>query len=151
MDSHPQRELRGPQLPFPGTGTVISAENRAIIESSTRVIERTNAAPSRTADWGTMASPMGPIVVDSDAPPSLGGLPEPQVSKNLFAAGPISPIVARGFAPRPSDPVLPQAAPMCQCARGPCVRLAQVCSATVCSAGGWLLMPRLPPGAGVGC
>ena len=36
---------------------------------------------------------MGPIVVDSGTPPSLGGLPEPQVRKNLFAAGPISPIV----------------------------------------------------------
>ena len=52
-----------------------------------------NAAPSRTADWGTMASPTGPIVVNSGTPPSLGGLPEPQVRKNLFAAGPISPIV----------------------------------------------------------
>ena len=93
VDSHPQRELRGPQLPFPDTGTVISAENRAIMESSSRVIERTNAAASRTADWGTMASPMGPIVVDSGTPPSLKGLPEPQVRKNLFAAGPISPIV----------------------------------------------------------
>ena len=40
-----------------------------------------------------MASPMGPIVVDSGTPPSLGGLPEPQVRKNLFAAGPITPIV----------------------------------------------------------
>ena len=76
-----------------GSGTVISAENQAIIDSSTSVIERTNAAPSRTADWGTMALPMGPIVVHSDTPPSLGGLPETQVRKNLFAAGPISPIV----------------------------------------------------------
>ena len=40
-----------------------------------------------------MASPMGPIVVDSGTPPSLGGLPEPQVRKNQLAAGPISPIV----------------------------------------------------------
>ena len=40
-----------------------------------------------------MASPMAPIVVDSDTPPSLGRLPEPQVGKNPFAAGPISPIV----------------------------------------------------------
>ena len=40
-----------------------------------------------------MASPMGPIVADSGTPPSLGGLPEPQVRKNLYAAGPISPIV----------------------------------------------------------
>ena len=76
-----------------GSGTVTSAENRAVIDLSTGVIERTNAAPSRAADWGTMASPMGPIVVDSGTPPSLGGLPEPQVRKNLFAAGPISPIV----------------------------------------------------------
>ena len=76
-----------------GSGTVTSAENRAVIDSSTGVIERTNAAPSRTADSGTMASPMGPIVVDSGTPPSLEGLPEPQVRKNLFAAGPISPIV----------------------------------------------------------
>ena len=76
-----------------GSGTVTSAENRAVIDQSTGVIERTNAAPSRAADWGTMASPMGPIVVDSGTPPSLGGLPEPQVRKNLFAAGPISPIV----------------------------------------------------------
>ena len=50
MDSHPQRELRGPQLPFPGTGTVISAGNQAIIEPSPMVIERTNAAPFRTAN-----------------------------------------------------------------------------------------------------
>ena len=80
-------------MPITGSGTVISAENRAIIDSSTGVIECTNAAPSRTADWGTMASPMGPIVVDSGTPPSLGGLPEPSVRKNLLAAGPISPIV----------------------------------------------------------
>ena len=40
-----------------------------------------------------MASPMCPTVVDSGTSPSLGGLPEPQVRKNLFAAGPISPIV----------------------------------------------------------
>ena len=40
-----------------------------------------------------MALPMGPMVVDSDTPPSLGELPEPQVRKNQFAAGPISPIV----------------------------------------------------------
>ena len=73
--------------------TVISAENRAIMEPSTRAIERTDVAPSRTADWGTMPSPMGPIVVDSDTPPSLGGLQEPQVRNNLFAAGPISPII----------------------------------------------------------
>ena len=93
MDRHPERELRGPQLPITGSETVISAENRPIIESSTRVIERTNAAPSRTADWGTMPPPMGPVVVGSGTHPSLGGLPEPQVRKNLFAAGPISPIV----------------------------------------------------------
>ena len=93
IDGHSQRAIRGPQLPITGSGTVISAENRAIIDSSTGVIEGTNAAPSRTADWGTMASPMGPIVVDSGTPPSLGGLPEPQVRKKLFAAGPISPIV----------------------------------------------------------
>ena len=36
---------------------------------------------------------MGPIVVDFGTPQSLGGLPEPQVRENLFAAGPISPIV----------------------------------------------------------
>ena len=95
MDNHPQRELSGPQLPFPGMRTVISAEKRAIIEPSTRVIKRMNAAPSRTADWGTMASPMGSIVVDSDTPPLLGAWPEPQVRKNLFALGPISPIVDR--------------------------------------------------------
>ena len=92
-DSHPQRELRRPPVPFPGAGTVISAENQAIIKPSTRVIERTNAATSRTADWVTMASPVGPIAVDSETRASLGGLPEPQVRKNLFAAGPISPIV----------------------------------------------------------
>ena len=86
IDGHPQRAIRAPQLPITGSGTVIGAENRAIIDSSTGVIER-------TADWGTMASPMGPIVVDSGTPPSLGGLPQPQVGKNLFAAGPISPIV----------------------------------------------------------
>ena len=93
MDNQSQRELRGPKLPFPGTGTVVSAENRAIIETFTMVIKRTNAAPSRTADWGTMAAPMGPILVGSDTPPSLGGLSEPQVRENLIAAGPISPIV----------------------------------------------------------
>ena len=76
-----------------GSETVISAENRAIIDSSTGVIERTNAAPSHTADWGKMASPMGRMVVDSGTPPSLGGLPEPQFRKKPFAAGPISPIV----------------------------------------------------------
>ena len=76
-----------------GSGTVTSAENRAVIDQSTGVIERTNAAPSRAADWGTMASPMGPIVVDSGTPTSLGGLPEPQVRKNLFAAGPIRPLL----------------------------------------------------------
>ena len=92
-DRQTQRELRGPQLPITGWGTAISAEHRAIIESSTTVIERTNAAPSRTADWGTIASPMGSTVVDSGAPLSLSGLTEPQVRKNLFAAGPISPIV----------------------------------------------------------
>ena len=93
IDGHPQRAIRGPQLPIMGLGTAICAKNRAIIDSSTGVSERTNAAPSRTAGWGTMASPMGTIVVDSGTPPSLGGLPEPQVTKNLFAAGPISPIV----------------------------------------------------------
>ena len=93
IDGHPQKELRRPQLPITGSGTVISTENRAIIEPSTMVIERTNAAPSRTANWGTMASPMGPVVVDSGTPPSPGGLPEPQVGKNLFAAGPMHPIV----------------------------------------------------------
>ena len=40
-----------------------------------------------------MASPMGPIVVDSCTSPSLGGLPERQVKKTLFVAGPITPIV----------------------------------------------------------
>ena len=93
IDGHPQRTIRGPQLPITGSGTVVRAENWAMIDSSTGVIERTNAAPSRTANWGTMASPMGPIVVDSGTPPSVGGLPRPQVRKNLFAAGPISPIV----------------------------------------------------------
>ena len=92
IDRHPQKELTGPQLPITGSGAVISAENRAITESSTRAIGRTNAAPSRTADWGTMASRMGPIVVDSGIPPSLGGLPEALVRESLFAAGPISPL-----------------------------------------------------------
>ena len=90
IDGHPQRAMKGPQLPITGSGTVISAKNRARYDSSTGVIEHTNAAPSRTADWGTMASPMGPFVVDSGTPQSLGGLPELQVRKNLFAAGPIS-------------------------------------------------------------
>ena len=80
-------------MPITGSGTVISAESWAIIDSFTGVIERTNAALTRTADWGTMASLIGPIVVDSGTPPSLGGLPEPQVRKNLFAARPISPNV----------------------------------------------------------
>ena len=93
IDRYPQRAIRGPQLPITGSGTVSSAENRAIFDSSTVVIRRTSAAPSRTADWGTMASLMGPIVVGSGCPPSLGGLPEPRVITKLFAAGPISPIV----------------------------------------------------------
>ena len=80
-------------MPIMGSVTVTSAENRAVIDQSTEVIECTNAAPSRTAYWGTMASLMGPIVVDSGTPPLLGGLPEPQVRKDLFATGPISPIV----------------------------------------------------------
>ena len=63
------------------------------METSTRVIERKNAAASRTANWGTRARPVGPILVDSDTPLSLGGLPEPQVRKKVFAAGPISPVV----------------------------------------------------------
>ena len=92
MGSHPQRELSGPSSPSQGTGTIISTENRAIIDTSIRGIEQTDAAPSRAADWGTMASPIGPIVVDSDTPPSLGGLPEPRVRKNP-GPGPISPIV----------------------------------------------------------
>ena len=70
------------------------------------MIERTNAAPSRIADWGKMASPMGSIVVDSGTPLSLGGLPEPRVRRNLFAAGPISPIVDQLDAEnRPNDPL----------------------------------------------
>ena len=93
MDGHPQRAPRGPQLPSRGSGTLISAEGRATTGSSTRMIERTNAAPSCTANWGTMASPMGPIVVDPGTPLLPGQLPEPVVRKNLLAAGPISPIV----------------------------------------------------------
>ena len=58
-----------------------------------RIGKQTNHQPSCSADWGTMASPMGPIVVDSDAPPSLGRLPEPQVRMNLFAAPSIRPII----------------------------------------------------------
>ena len=50
MDRHPQRELRGRQLPITGSGTVISAENRATTESSAKMMERTNTAPSRAAD-----------------------------------------------------------------------------------------------------
>ena len=80
-------------MPVTGSGTVFSAENQAIIDLFTGVMKRTSAAPTRTADWGTMALPTGLIVVDSGTPPSLGGLPEPHVRKNLFAAGPISPIV----------------------------------------------------------
>ena len=75
MDSHPQRELSGPQLPSQSTGAVISTEIGGIIELSIKVIEKTDAAPSCSADWGMMASPMGP-------------LPEPQVGKNLFEQGP---------------------------------------------------------------
>ena len=93
IDGHPQRAIKGPQLTITGSGTVISTEHPAKTDSSTGVSERTNAAPSRTADWGTVASPMGPIVVDSGIPPLLGGLPKPQVRKNLFAAGHISPFV----------------------------------------------------------
>ena len=50
MNGHPQRAIRGPQLPIMGWGTVTSAKNRAVIDSPIGVIERTNAAPSRTAD-----------------------------------------------------------------------------------------------------
>ena len=108
MDSQPQRELSGPQLTFPGTGTAISSGNQEVVKPSTRVTEGTNAAPLRTADWSTMAWPVGPIVVDSDTPPSLGGLPQPKVRKNLFAAGPISPIVDELHAEnRPVGPSTP--------------------------------------------
>ena len=93
IDGHPQRAMGEPQFRITGSETVISAENRAIIDSSTGVIELANAAPSRTAGWGTTASPMGPIVVVSGTPPLLGGLPEPHVRKHLFPAGPIRPIV----------------------------------------------------------
>ena len=93
MNDHPQRELSGPQVPSQGTGTVISTETRAIIDPSVRVIERTNASASRAANWGTMASPMGPIVVYSPTPPSLGWLPEPKVKRNLLPAGPMRSIV----------------------------------------------------------
>ena len=93
IDRHPQRELTGPQLPITGSEPLLAPRIGQKIESSTRVIQRTNTAPPRIGDWGTMASPMGPIMVDSGTPPLLGGLPEPQVRKNLFAAGPISPIV----------------------------------------------------------
>ena len=52
----------------------------------------------------------------------------------------------------PLDPVTqfsPQAAPMCQCAYGPRQRRHKL--ALPQAGGGWLLMPRLPPGARVGC
>ena len=87
MDSHPQRELRGPRLPFPGRETVISDQNWAIIKQSTRVIEGRNPAPWGNAEWGTMASPMGPIVVDSDTLSSLGGLPEPRSGRACLRQG----------------------------------------------------------------
>ena len=47
------------------------------MEPSISVMEQTNTAPLRAVNWGTMASPMGPIIVDSDTPPSLGGLSKP--------------------------------------------------------------------------
>ena len=73
-----------------GLGTVTSAENRAVIDLSTGVIERTNAAPSRAADWGTMASPMGPIVVDSGTPPSLvKRYPEPHGQVTAYNRSPV--------------------------------------------------------------
>ena len=75
-------------MPSQCTGT----RNQAIVEPSISVIERRKGVPSGTAHWGTMALPLGSIAVGSDSPPSLGGLPEPQVGKNLFAEGPISPI-----------------------------------------------------------
>ena len=40
-----------------------------------------------------MVLPIGPVLVGSDTPPWLPALPEFQVRRNLFAAGPISPIV----------------------------------------------------------
>ena len=37
IDGHPQKAIRGPQLPITGSGTVIRAENRATNESSVGV------------------------------------------------------------------------------------------------------------------
>ena len=62
-------------------------------DAKTPGLERECAVPLHPADGGTMAAPIGPIVADSDAPPSPGALSEPRVRKNLFPAGPISPIV----------------------------------------------------------
>ena len=81
IDRHPQRAIEEPQLPTSGSETDISAQIRAIMDSSTALIERTNAAPVRIDVWGTMALPKGPIVVNSGTRPSLGGLPEPQAEK----------------------------------------------------------------------
>ena len=87
-DGHPQRAIRGTQLPITGSGTIISAASRALIDSSTGVIERTNAAPSRTADWGTTTYPRGPIVVDSGTPVSLGGCQSLRSEQTCLQQGP---------------------------------------------------------------
>ena len=93
IDRHSQREIRGPQLPITGSGTVISAENWAIIDSSTWTIEHTTLHPCAPPTEVRWLRQWAPSWSNCGTPPSPGGLPEPQVRKTLFAAGPISPIV----------------------------------------------------------
>ena len=57
--------------------------------TETRELNRDHNLPPHLAGRGTTASAIGPIVVES----SPGWLSEPRVGKNLFAAGPIRPIV----------------------------------------------------------
>ena len=116
IDRHPQGEPRGPQLPITGSGTVISAENRAIVEPSTRVIGRPNAAPPRTADWGTMASPMGHIVVDCGTLLLFGGLPRPGSEKNCLRQGP-SALLLTNSTPKTVESTRSHLIPMVFCVR----------------------------------
>ena len=92
-DLHPRDRQRGLSSSSIGEGTATSAKEWPVVNSNTQGLEHDRDVPLRSAEWGTMASPIGPIVVNSNTPPSLRGLSEQRVKKNLFAAGPINPIV----------------------------------------------------------
>ena len=86
MDSHPQREPRGAQMPFPGTGTPVFAENQAIIEPSTRVVQRTNAAPSRTGvRWPRQRAPSWSTLTPLRL---YGGCQSPRSGRTCLRQGP---------------------------------------------------------------